>query len=102
MIVVRNRCKHPYLVVESEVRGSGNGWIGKGFYTILQWCTAIFTLCVGCIGVVINALQRHFTLFYTFTGESVKTGVKTGLLFFIFIIILYVQYCIYTIYRGHK
>jgi len=82
-------CKHLYDGVEAG-----------GLYTILQWCTVIFTPIVVCIGVVIKELQRHFTLFYTFTWVNVKTGVmgcKSVFTFFYFYnniicTILYIYY----------
>lgn len=56
-------CKHLYEVVEVQP-----------LYTILHHCTVIFTPIVVCIVVGIKELQRHFTLFYTFTWVNVKTG----------------------------
>jgi hypothetical protein len=57
-------CKHLY-----------GGVVAGGLYTILQGCTVIFTPIVVCIVVGMKELQRHFTLFYTFTWVNVKTGV---------------------------
>lgn len=78
-------CKHLYLVVEVGV-----------LYTILHHCTGIFTPNVVCKYGVISQLQRHFTLFYTFTGESVKTGVNIFFFFYfyknIICTILYIYY----------
>jgi hypothetical protein len=51
------------------------GVMAGGLYTILHHCTLIFTPIVVCIVVVMRELQRHFTLFYTFTWVNVKTGV---------------------------
>lgn len=65
--VVGYGCKHLYRDVIGHIDVSR-------LYTILHHCTVIFTPIVVCIGVVINGLQRHFTLFYTFTWVNVKTG----------------------------
>jgi hypothetical protein len=86
-------CKHLYEVVKEVGEGSR-------FYTIVQCFTLIFTPMVWCKYGVINKLQRHFTLFYTFYIVNVKTrigGCKKMFTFFYFYknilcTILYIYY----------